>query len=225
MLPFSIAAILAVSIHVSWAIGVALEHVPACVTYVEGCTSISRASRNEPQIFLYRAAITTSGVLLVPFWRINGAWHELLAPAQDRLLRQSFVALGVLAGAGLVANAAIIGTDIDWARTLRRICVIVFFFGSTFAMALSSLSLLRCTSGSPRLRRYARVQSGLVTTILLIGVYNYVALAVSATLHAHKSEAENIIEWWWVALLCAFLATTGLAWRASRLSAHWTASS
>ncbi len=224
-LPFAIAAALFLAVHASWAVSLALEHVPACITYIEGCTSISRASRREPEVYIYRALIITCGVLLVPYWRTTGTWHRLLAPERDELLRRAFVVLGVMAAVCLVVNAALLGTDMRWAIRLRKICVLIFFVGTFLAVALASISLLAATRSSRTLRVHARVQAGIVLVMLALGVLNYAVMPLVDYIYERKETVENVVEWHWVLMLCAYLAASGFAWRASGLSARWVASS
>ena len=225
-LPFTIAVVLALAVHLSWAVSLALEHVTACFTYFDGCTSISRASRNEPEIYIYRALITTTGVLLVPYWCMTASWHRLVAPGtSEDTLRRLFVVFGVAAAVGLVINAALLGTDIRWAIRLRRICVLVFFIGTFASAAMVSISLLRAVRGAPHLRKHVRVMGGTLALMAAMGAVNYIVMPMSETMTAAKSSIENIIEWHYVALLSVFFAASGFAWRASGLRTHLSVSS
>ena len=223
-LPLAVAILLFVAVHACYLVSASHGHVEWCFPYLEGCTTISKAARVEPEVFIYRVMVTASAVLMIPFWRITGTFHDLLGDAERSAARRAFVVLGVLAAVLLAVNAGIIGSDIDWVRRLRRLCVLGFFFGVFGAVALATLSLARVGAGIAALRGPLRAKGVLTVLMPVLGAFNYIVLPLVPALEVYEDEIQSAIEWNWVAMLCAFFACSAVAWRRVRLEARWTAS-
>ena len=223
-LPLAVALLLFVAVHACYLVSASHGHVEWCFPYIDGCTTISKAARVEPEVFIYRVGVTASAVLMVPFWLMTGVLHGLLGAEGRSGLRRAFALLGVIAAVLLAVNAGIIGSDIDWVRRLRRLCVLGFFFGVFGAVALATISLARAGAGIPALRGPLRAKQLLATLMLVLGAFNYVVLPLVPALEAYEDEIQSAIEWNWVAMLCAFFACSAVAWRRVRLEPRWAAS-
>jgi hypothetical protein len=224
-LPLAIAIAMVVAVHTCFVISASLGHIQWCNPYIDGCATISRASRQEPAVYIYRVLIGGSGLLMIPYWRVTGTWHALLAPSQPgTALVRAFVALGIVGAVALVLNASVLGATAQEVRIYRRVFVIVFFVATYLAAVLSSLSLSRCAAGTPGLRNVVRAKIALAALMLALGVFNYAVLPYFEDLQPLEDRLENAIEWQWVAILCAFFAVSSIGWRRTRLQAHWTAS-
>ncbi len=221
-LPLAVALLLFVAVHACYLVSASLGHVEWCFPYLEGCTTISKAARVEPEVFIYRVMVTASAVLMIPYWRTTGVLHALLDEGSGPGLRRAFVLLGTLAAVLLAINAGIIGSQVDWVRRLRIICVLGFFFGVFAAVALSTLSLARVGGGVPALRGPLVAKRVLALLMLALGAFNYVVLPLAPALEPHEDLLQNAIEWNWVAMLCAFFACSALTWRRARLDARWS---
>lgn len=49
-------------------------HVPWCIPYIDGCTTISRAARHGDAIYVFRALMMFYAVLLIWYWWVVKAW-------------------------------------------------------------------------------------------------------------------------------------------------------
>ena len=54
-----------VGVNVAYAIGSSLGDIPACIPYLEGCTSISSAGRHAPQSMVFRGMMISAGVFML----------------------------------------------------------------------------------------------------------------------------------------------------------------
>jgi hypothetical protein len=72
--PLLVALVPFVAAHLAYAVSIEAGHVPACVPYLEGCTSISRAARNGLGNHLFRLLMLPSALLLALHWLSVHAW-------------------------------------------------------------------------------------------------------------------------------------------------------
>ena len=54
-LPLWAAVVPLVTINVCYVLGVSLDHLPACIPYLSGCTSVSSTGRIAPESLLSKA--------------------------------------------------------------------------------------------------------------------------------------------------------------------------
>lgn len=97
--PLLVATIPFVAAHLAYAISIDAGHVPACVPYVEGCTSISRAARHGLGNHLFRLLMLPSALLLALHWLGARAW--LGERHGDPRAGRSLLFLGPFAGLAL----------------------------------------------------------------------------------------------------------------------------
>ena len=86
-IPLAAVLLPAVGVHVSYALAAAQGHVPWCLVYLDGCTSISSTGRAAPERFVFLGTVLPTAVLLMMYWRLNLDWLRQLrgrAEAADR---------------------------------------------------------------------------------------------------------------------------------------------
>src|SRR5690606_9868470 len=76
-LPLLVALVPFVAAHVAYAISIDAGHVPACMPYVEGCTSISRAARHGLGNLVFRPLMLPCALLLALPWLAARRWLRL----------------------------------------------------------------------------------------------------------------------------------------------------
>ena len=182
--------------------------IEPCLPLVDGCTSISRACRQVPVIYLFRAIMLPCSALLALFW-----WQErarLAALAPDRpALRRTVVALALVGAAFLVPYVVFLGTDGPVYEFLRRIGIYVFFGATGIAQLVATVAFDR--DPIDRAARTVRaVRLALVLAMLALGPLN---LVLKATL-ADPDRAENVIEWWFGLAMFAWFAASAFVRRA-----------
>ena len=181
----------------AWSMGARL--IEPCNPFVDGCTSISRACRQVPVIYLFRTIMLPCSALLALFWWQERARLRALAPARVGT-RRAAIALGLAGAAFLPPYVVFLGTDGPVYEFLRRIGIYVFFAGTGFAQAVVSLGLERGGNVPAAERRRRAARRALVVFMLCTGPLN---LVLKATL-ADPDRAENVIEWWFALALFAW---------------------
>jgi len=204
-LPLLITLLFLVAAHAAYLLSIQAGHVPACVPYLEGCVSISRAARHGDGNHLFRLLVIPCAVLHALVWWVARHWLR-----GGRLM----LALGVLSAVALACYATFLGTEGETYRFLRRYGVVVYFgFGY-----LAQLALMRRASRTDALpTRVLTWMSWIAMAMLALGVANVVAgLAVSDP--AAKDRWENIFEWWLGLLMVGWYAVLALGWRRQALA-------
>ncbi len=129
-IPLWAAVVPLVTINVCFVIAAGLEHVPSCIPYLSGCTSVSSTGRMAPESLIFRAGMLPTAVILVLFWHHCATFLELGGQTGRRLV--ALRGLGVIAALSLTVYALTLGFEGDMYRQLRRAGIIGFAV-STFS--------------------------------------------------------------------------------------------
>lgn len=216
-LPLLVAAVPVLAAHLAYVISIDGGHVPACIPYIEGCTSISRAARHGLGNHLFRLLMLPSALLLALHWWSARAWLRQMhaAPRAGR----SLVWLGGFAGLALAVYVAFLGTDGETYRWLRRHGA-QLYFASAYLAQLVFLHRYRQTPG--HLRGVAGGMLAIAVAMLLLGI-GYTAAANAGTDEALKDRMENLLEWHIGVLLTLWYLLQTLAWRRSEFALRFQA--
>jgi hypothetical protein len=220
-LPLLVFLIPALGANLSLWLSQTLELIPQCNVYLEGCASISAAGRNEPVIFLFRAVMIPTAVLMMLFWRLNACWLAELGET-SRLRLRVIEAVGYTAGVFLILYATFLGTEGDAYRLMRRYGVTVFFAFTYLAQLLVSGVLWRWHRAGLQLpsRWLVPAMVGVCIATLLGGL----ASIPVAEWAMNRSAANNIIEWNLSGLLMGWFLLAWLAWRQTGFRVDFRAS-
>lgn len=186
-------------VHLCYALSVQAGHVPLCLPYWEGCTSISRAARHGAANHLFKAGMLPVAGLMLVFWWLCAHWLRTLN-AQRRRRIATMQALGVTGALFLILYATFLGVDGDVYRWLRRYGVTVYFSFTVLAQMLMASVLDR---GGLR-----GTLIGLCATMLLLGL----ASIPLQHLFPDKDVPLNALEWAYALLMSLGFAAVGLAW-------------
>ncbi len=129
-IPLWAAVVPLITINVCFVIAAGLEHVPSCIPYISGCTSVSSTGRMAPESLIFRAGMLPTAVILVMFWHHCATFLELGGQHGRRLA--AFRVLGIVAALSLMVYALSLGFEGNTYRQLRRAGIIGFAV-STFA--------------------------------------------------------------------------------------------
>ena len=199
-LPLLLTLSFLVAAHAAYLLSIQDGHVPACVPYVDGCVSISRAARHGWGNHLFQLLAIPCAVLHALVWWLARHW-----------LRggRAMLVLGVLSAIALAVYATFLGTEGEAYRFLRRYGVVVYFgFGY-----LAQLALMRRASLTKALPAgVIATMSWISIAMLGLGVANVVAgLVVDAP--SAKDRWENVFEWWLGLLMVGWYAVLASGWR------------
>lgn len=207
--PLAIALTLVVAAHLAMALSIHAGHVPACIPYVEGCTSISRAARYGLGNHMFRLLVLPCALLVGVHWWLAVRWLRHRGGVSRALL-----VAGMLAAAALAVYATFLGTEGAAYRFLRRYGVVVFFGSSYVAQLLFLREALRVE----RLPQGQRIGMAVVcAAMLLLGLVHVVAMAAIGGSDL-QDRLENALEWQLGLLLVAWFALQAWTWHGSGFS-------
>ena len=215
-IPLATAIVPLVGIHLCYLLAASFGHVPWCNPYVDGCTSISKASRGAPEVYVYRATMIAAGVLMVLYWRLTADWLSSLGQAIDGLTR-SLCIVGAMSAICLVLNAAMLGADGDAARSLRRIWVATFVAG-TFVAQWGLTLRMRKLVHERQLHSLRRVCGYKTVVCTLVAIYGLAGAALMTTEHPFR----DALEWHAVRALLVFFLLSYFAWQSSAFEARFS---
>lgn len=202
--PAAIALVLAGAAHLALALAIHAGDVPACVPYLDGCASISRAARHGLANHLFRLLVLPCAVLLGVHWWLSARWLRARDASPGAL-----GALGTVSAIALGVYAAFLGTDGEIYRYLRRYGVIVFFGASYVAQLVFLAAAVRVHALDRRIR--SRMQL-LCLAMLAIGVVHVAAMGLFGGT-AFQDRLENALEWQIGLLLVLWFVQHAQVWR------------
>lgn len=187
--PVVVALVPFAAAHAAYALSIDAGHVPACVPYIEGCTSISRAARHGLGNHVFRLVMLPSALLLALHWL---AMRTLLREAvADARAGRSLLLLAPLAGVALATYVAFLGTDGEVYRWLRQYGAQGYFA----AVYMAQLVFLHRYRHWPAHRRgVVRTMAGIGVAMLALGI-GYTAAANFLPDPQAKDRWENLLEW------------------------------
>ncbi|HET6603042.1 MAG TPA: hypothetical protein VFG21_02345 [Xanthomonadaceae bacterium] len=187
VVPLLLAAIPVAATHLALWLSVSAGHVPACLPYLEGCTSISRAARHGLGNQLFRLLMLPAATLLWLNWELARDWLRLAHP--DPRAGASLRVLGVVCAVALAVYATFLGSEGEVYRWLRRHGV-TWYFAANFLAQLVFVYRLR----QVRPRRIARAMLALCAAMLAMGLVNVAGTALLSDAGL-KDRLENVLEW------------------------------
>ena len=203
-LPLWAALVPLVTINVCYLVGVALEHLPACIPYLSGCTSVSSAGRIAPESLMFKAGFLSSAVVLALLWHRCATFLQLAGQTPWGIIPLRVI--GLLAVLFLVLYTVTLGLREDEYRFLRRIGINGFAL-SSFAAQLLFIGLYRPIriDATQKLFRWLIV---LCIALPLLGIAAEVAKWAGVPRHA----ANNTVAWNAFVVVSAYYAAIGRIW-------------
>lgn len=198
------------AVHLCWLISLDAGHVPACLPYLDGCTSISATGRHGLAFYLFKMLMIPSAMLYLAVWLIAAQWLRGLGQRPRALLL-----CGVVGAVFLIVYATFLGTDGALYTWLRRFGARMFFGLTAFAQLLLAWHLWRA-----KLRaRWVQAILGLCALQLLIG---FGSLPLPLLLD-DPDAWQNIVEWNYALTMNAVFAVLAWGWWRQRLRLSLTA--
>lgn len=206
-LPLAITLIFLFAVHAAYALSIRDGWVPACIPYLEGCVSISRAARHGVGNLLFKWLVIPCAGLHALVWWLSARWLARDLPASTAI--QSMRILGITSACALAVYAMFLGTQGEVYGFLRRYGVTVYF-GFGF---LAQLLLLRVAAHGDAIRPgLRRLMAAVCIWMLLLGVANVIAGFVVDD-EALRDRVENALEWQLGLLLVGWFGFLALAWK------------
>ncbi len=204
-LPLLCALLPLVAAHLAWWMSLRDGLVPACLPYLEGCISISRAAREGDGNALFRMLVLSSVALQALCWLAVGQFLGTLGRRRGPVV----AVLGLVAALFLALYATFLGTEGALYQLLRRYGVTVYF-ATTYLALLATLQALWQAPRHPATRGLLVVALGM----LALGLAT-VATGLAVDDRALRHRIENVLEWHLGLWLTAMFLV--LAWHFRRL--------
>ena len=207
-----------VGVHVCYVVAVQYGHLPACIPYIDGCTSISATGRYPPANFLFRAVEMTSAALLLVIWYLTVEWLRALRPGLSGNMAVAILISGMTGAIALIVYVTFLGTTEPFYEFMRRFGIYFYFLGTTLAQLFVALSLRNVRNAS--LGKLPNVLLWLSVLPFALGIFNLAQKAVLA--YAIADALENSIEWWASTSMQAYFVVLYFAWRRTGFEARVT---
>ena len=208
--------------HVSYLIAIRAGILPACMPYIEGCTSISATGRYPPSSFLFKALMMPESILMAAYWLFSVAWLRSLERAAGRSGDggTSIAAFGVAGALFLIVYLTFLGTEGPVYDFMRRYGVYLYFL---FTVVAQLILVARVMSVAADLRipgvvTITRIQLTLALVPFALGILNVVLKNVLDD----ATAPERIIEWIFALLMHAYFLLSYFSWRATGFDASFT---
>ena len=205
-----------VTFNTTYLIASSLGHVPACFTYLEGCTSVSSTGRQLPETILFKTGVLTLAIVLAVHWRRAANYLQPLGLSSGgaRALR----IIAYISAIALSIYAITLGLPDEQFGTLRRIGTHGFAF-SSWILQITFVVLYRpcriaATQGT---WRWLAV---ICSALLVVGITSELAKAFGTP----KKMTNNIAAWNAFLVLTAFYAVLARHWWHHQISSGRTAS-
>lgn len=195
----------------AWAVSTAQGLIPACIPFVDGCVSVSRAARHGLPNHLFRAVMLPAAALQGLCWLLAARWLGTLLPPY-RLLA-ALAPLGILASVALVLYGAFLGTEGVAYRWLRQYGTVLYFGGTCICLLITGGGVQRAVAaGRLVLARWVeRAMVALALTLVSLGLLN--ALVAALFSDEIKGRMENVTEWWGALIFVLGFFALALVWR------------
>ena len=203
-----------VGVAVSLMLSRAFELVPDCRVFIDGCISISASGRREPAVFVFRATIIPTGILLVLTWWLSVQWLKLLAVGR-RVPVISLHLLGTLSPILLIAYVALIGSAGEIDHAIRQVVITTYFPATLVAKIILAVALMKLQPASlPRWLPWLMLAIAVVVLGLAVN-----SVVVSAFMD-DPSVVHNLTQWHGTFAFAAWYLLLGLAWHQTGFGLH-----
>ena len=209
-----------IAIHTSLFVAINTGSIPACIPYIDGCTSISATGRYEPASFIFKPAMLSEWLIMVVYWLFNAAWLRSLADDTNGRIGRWMVVSGITGALALVLYVTFLGAQVPFYEFMRRFGVYLYFLFSVIAQIMLAWNTLVIAKRRelPSVQRIARWQMFLALTPFALGALN---LILKVTLE-NPDPPENVIEWIFALLMHVYFLLTWFNWRATGFDGRFT---
>ena len=193
-----------IGINLAYWIGANNDVLPACIPYLDGCTSISSTGRYPPGDRLFRAILLPQAAILAITWYFAVLWLKSLKPATRT--GSAILVSGVVGAIALVLYVSYLASNDPFYEIMRSYGVYLYFGGTALAQLVLSLSLDR----SPM----QRAMVWITVTPWVLGIVNFAQKAILGSLNSN----ENRIEWIASLLMHIWFVLLWIEWRKTRFT-------
>jgi len=205
-----VAVVPLVTINISYLVAVGTGHLPACIPYLSGCTSVSATGRVAPENLIFKAGMLLSAVAFALLWQRTATFLQTggRRPSRGLLSRLRFLRVfSLLAALSLILYGVTLGIQGDEFRLLRRIGINGFAISNLLTQVL--FIVLYRPLRIEETRKLFRWLLGFCIALPLFGI----AAELAKWLGAPRSPTNNLVAWNAFVALSAYYAVVARIWR------------
>ncbi len=210
------------AIHVSYLIAIRYGVLPACIPYIEGCTSISATGRYPPSSFLFKSVMLPEAILMAAYWMFSVAWLRSLSRTAGRSdkVGTSIAVFGIAGAVFLIVYVTFLGTQGPVYDFMRRFGVYLYFLFTVIAQLILVGKVMSVASSLriPGVIAITKIQLAVTLIPFALGILNLVLKAVLEDAVA----TERIIEWIFALLMHSYFLLSYFSWRATGFDASFS---
>jgi len=204
-LPLWAAALPLVTINICYLVAIGMHHLPACIPYISGCTSVSSTGRLPPESLIFRAGMLPLAVVVMLFWRRCSTFLEI--GGQSRIWLIAIRLSGVIAALSLLLYTVTLGFPGNAYQILRRTGIDGFALGNYIAQVLFVLSYRHMKIAATE--KFWRWLLAICVAMPAIAIVGEVAKWLDAPRHA----VNNVMAWNSLVLQCTYFVAVSRLWR------------
>jgi hypothetical protein len=197
-------------VNAAYLISIAGDHIPKCIPYIQGCTSISAAGRYGLSYFFFKAGMIPAAVLLAAFWFFSRRWLLILGDTDGRMVR-AMVFTGCTSALFLILYSVFLGSDGEFYSLMRRYGVNIYFSFSYLAQ-LILLGRLQYLQKAGLVSLPQKIMTGKLTLMIVMLLLGLASIPMS-DVFTDKHRPRNIVEWNFSVLMISYYFLTWRAWR------------
>ena len=197
-LPLWAALLPLVTYNLCYLVAIALDHLPACVPYISGCTSVSSSGRLPPENWIFKAGMLPLAAVVLLVWQRCAATLERAGQCGLRILMLRV--LGITAALSLLLYIFTLGIAGTEFRAIRRIGINGFALSNFVAQLIFVFSYRPLRSDSTR-----TLWSWLAAICILLPALAIVA-ELAKSLGAPRHPVNNVLAWNALLLQCLWFA-------------------
>ena len=186
------------------------------IPYIDGGTSISRASRTYPQYLLFKPGMIITSLLLIKYWFAN---NKLIKKINNENKNKSFVFFGIGSAIFLILHSIFLGItfEIEFYKFFRRLILLGFIIFEIIAQTLLVVSIFKIKK---KIESFIN-QKILVLKIILVSVLIIVAIFSIPILNSDEhSLFKHALEWNYFMGVVTFYLLTFLFWKNKKTQVH-----
>ncbi len=210
------------AIHASYLIAIRAGILPACIPYLEGCTSISATGRYPPASFLFKSVMMPEAILMAAYWLFSVAWLRALERSAGRrgVGGTTIAVFGVAGALFLIIYVTFLGSEGAVYDFMRRFGVYLYFLFTVVAQLILIGKVMSVSSSLriPGVVTITKIQLAVTLIPFALGVLNVVLKAILEDAVAF----ERIIEWIFALLMHSYFLLSYFSWRATGFDASFS---
>ena len=180
------------------------------IPYLDGGTSISRASRMFPQFLIFKPAMILTGVLLILYWNF---YNNLISHFNNSNSRKfKFWIFGILSAICLMMHSLLLGVkfDIQLYKLFRRIVLLSFVIFELMAQGILIYYLFKIKNNLKNLinLKILYVKTFFVSLLVLVAI-----ISIPILILKDQAQLKHALEWNFFVGVIIFYVFTFLFWK------------